>query len=269
MPTTVPHPTWGPQGFQPQPESAILAGTTADIAAAFPGINPSPATPQGQLATSEAATIGAQQDLFLQVQNLMDPALTYGRYQDAIGRIWYQTRTASVPTSFIGVCIGANGVTIPSGATCTDQSGINYVSTAAGTFDSTGTLNIPFAAVIDGPTPVPTEIVQFQLIPGWDAISVTEGVVGSLEQNSQQFEAVRARSTANRAFGGNAAIEGALLAANIGVTDAYVIDNATGTTQTLPGGIVLPWPCQYIAVLGGDPQAVANVIFSRKGPGCP
>ena len=56
--TNVPPCTLGPNGFQAPQQSAILAGTFADIDQAFGGgLNPSLTTPQGQLASSMAAII--------------------------------------------------------------------------------------------------------------------------------------------------------------------------------------------------------------------
>ena len=92
--TAVPQPTFGPQGFIAPAESAILTGITADINAAFGGnLNPAPTTPQGQLAVSEAAIIGAINDLFLFYTSSDRSGLRgQGRMQDAIGRIYFIER---------------------------------------------------------------------------------------------------------------------------------------------------------------------------------
>ena len=83
--TNVPQITWTPTGFQAQPESALQAGAAADINAAYGAtLNPSPATPQGQMANSLAAIIGNLQNILLLYFNLVDPALSSGRMQDAI-----------------------------------------------------------------------------------------------------------------------------------------------------------------------------------------
>ena len=64
--TAVPTPTLGANGFIAPAESAILTGVEQDIQAAFGGnLNMSPATPQGQLASSLAALIGNVNNLFL------------------------------------------------------------------------------------------------------------------------------------------------------------------------------------------------------------
>ena len=85
-----------------------------DSPLAFNGnLNPSPGNAAGQITTSMAATLGAVQDLFvLFYQPLSHPALTSGRMQDAIARIYFISRIPSAPTVFEGVCIGVQGVTI-------------------------------------------------------------------------------------------------------------------------------------------------------------
>lgn len=266
--TAVPSPTFGPQGFEAQPESAILAGVQEDLQAAFGGnLNPSPATPQGQLATSMAATLGAVQDLFILFSNLVDPALTSGRMQDAIARIYYISRIPAAATVFDGVCIGVQGVTIPVGATCVDQSGNNYICSAAGTFDASGTMTLPFSCIVYGPIPVPQTITGFQLIPGWDSITVGGGSLGSNVETPQQFEARRSASVAWQSLGPIPAIRGAVLQVP-GVLDCFVTDNSTGSPVTI-GTVTLGSPSLYVSVLGGDADAVAQAIWSRKIPGCP
>ena len=239
-----------------------------DLQAAFNGnLNESPASPQGQLATSMAATLGAVQDLFVLFSNLVDPALTSGRMQDAIARIYYITRIPSAPTVFDGVCIGVQDVTIPAGATCQDQAGNNYICTSPGTFDASGTMTLPFSCIVNGPTSVPLSIAGFQLIPGWDAINVGGGSVGSNVETPQQFEARRSASVAWQSLGPIPAIRGAVLQVP-GVLDCFVTDNSTGSNKVI-GSVVLQSPSLYVSVLGGDANAVAQAIWSRKIPGCP
>ena len=82
MTTSVPQPTFGDQGFVAPLESDVLAGTTADINAAFGGnLNPALSTPQGQLASSEAAIIAASNNTFVFLTNMFDPAYSLGRYE--------------------------------------------------------------------------------------------------------------------------------------------------------------------------------------------
>ncbi|MBU6430649.1 MAG: hypothetical protein KGR26_16645, partial [Cyanobacteria bacterium REEB65] len=75
MSTNVPHPTLALTGVTVPAEADIIAGLELDFNAAFGGqLNFSPATPQGQLISALAAILGANNDLFLQFVNQVDPA---------------------------------------------------------------------------------------------------------------------------------------------------------------------------------------------------
>lgn len=91
--TSVPTVTISDAGVIAPSEQDILAGVKSDINAAFGNaLNPALNTPQGQLATSEAAIIGACNDAFLALANGIDPRNATGRMQDAIGYIYFMTR---------------------------------------------------------------------------------------------------------------------------------------------------------------------------------
>jgi hypothetical protein len=77
--SSVPDVTFTPTGLVLPAESDILAGVLSDMNAAFGGnLNPSLSTPQGQLASSTAAIVGAKNDLFAQFVNQIDPATATG-----------------------------------------------------------------------------------------------------------------------------------------------------------------------------------------------
>ena len=124
MGTNVPLPTFGPQGFQAPTDAQILAGVQADINAAFGGnlnfttsngsaVNP---TPQGQLATSLTAIISAVYAEFINFTNQVNPAFAEGRFQDAIGNIYFLSRYPAQGTVVQCVCTGAVGTVIPGGS---------------------------------------------------------------------------------------------------------------------------------------------------------
>ena len=91
--TNVPSPTFSDTGFVVPSSQAVLAGVIADVQAAFGNkLNLSAAdtdtltTPQGQLAVSMAAIITNTYQLFQLYTQLLDPAYSFGRYQDAFGK---------------------------------------------------------------------------------------------------------------------------------------------------------------------------------------
>lgn len=149
--TNVPSPSFGPQGFIAPAEAEILAGILTDFQAAFgSNLNPSLTTPQGQLATSEAAIVGNVNDTFVFYTNQVDPAYAQGRMQDAIARIYFLERLPAEPTVLEISCSGLAGVVIPINAIIQDSSGNLYLCTQSGTIPVSGSITLTFAAQIPG-----------------------------------------------------------------------------------------------------------------------
>lgn len=268
--TNVPAPAFGATGFTSPTDEAILAGVTADINAAFGGsLNPDLRTPQGQLASSITALVSNADAMFQLYTQLVDPAYSFGRMQDAIARINFLQRRGAQATVVQAVCVGAESVTIPIGATARTTDGNIYSSIEAGTFDVTGTMTLSFACNTLGPINCPANSLTqiYQSIPGWDSINnPSDGVIGNDTENSREFEARRAASVAVNSIGSLGSILGAVLSVN-GVLDAYVTENVLGTT-TVIGGYTLAAHSVYVAVVGGDTQEIADAIWSKKAPGC-
>ena len=268
--TNVPTVSFGSAGFTAPAESAILAGVQEDINNAFGGnLNPGLTTPQGQLASSETAIIGNANDTFLYLTQMFDPAYAQGRYQDALARIYFITRNPSQPTVVQALCIGSNGTSIPVGAQAQDTSGNNYVCTAAGVIGSGGAITLPFANLTPGPIPcgAGTLTTILQPISGWDTITnVTAGVLGNNVESRSAFETRRAQSTAWQSQGSLPSVIGAVLSVP-NVIDAFVTENASNFAETI-GGVTLGPNSLYVAVVGGEAQAIGQAIWSKKAPGC-
>lgn len=274
--SSVPQPVLGANGFVAPAESAILAGVQADWQTAFGGTlefstqsgsqtNP---TPQGQLSAAEAAIIGDSNALFLLYVNLVDPALSSGRMQDAIGRIYFMTRIAAEPTVVTVTVTGLENVQIPAGALIQDSSGYTYSCTAAVKIPASGTATTTFANTVNGPLACAPQTFKIaQTIFGWDtAISTAAGVLGANVESAADFEARRADSVAINANCVLNAILGNVLAVG-NVIDAYVIDNASNMAATI-GGVTLAANSLYVCVTGGLASAVAQAIWTKKAPGC-
>jgi len=211
-------------------ESAILAGVTSDINAAFGGgVNPSLSTPQGQLASSTTAIIGEANNTFAEFVAQVNPDFASGIMQDAIARIYFINRNPAIPTSVQCDCIGAVGTIIPVGAQAQDTSGNRYLSTAGGTISATGTLSLPFACTIAGPIPCPAGTLTsiYQSIPGWNTINNTgNGVPGVLVESRADFAYRRQQSVALNAHGSLASIYAAVFNVS-NVLDVYAIENSS------------------------------------------
>jgi len=176
MPSSVPQPTFGPNGFIIPTEQAILAGVQADQNTAFGGnLNPSLTTPQGQLATSETAIINDSNVQFLAITNGVDPAFAAGRMQDAIGRIYFLERIAASSTVVTATCSGLPGTFIPIGAWAQAQDGNIYRSLAAGTIPTPATITGSISGTtLTVSTVVSGTVANGQTITG---VGVTAGTV--------------------------------------------------------------------------------------------
>jgi len=248
----------------------VLEGVIEDINTAFGGnLNPALNTPQGQLASSEAAVVDNANQAFLYLTQQFDPAFASGRYQDALARIYFLSRNPSQPTVVQALCTGLQGVVISAGALAIAADGNQYVCTEAGTIPASGNITLTFACLVPGPISCPAGTLNqiYQSIPGWDAITnPSDGVLGNDVESRSAFEARRAASVALNSIGSLPSVLGAVLAVP-NVIDAFVTENATNNPQTI-GGVSLYPNSLYVAVVGGEAQAVAEAIWSKKAPGC-
>lgn len=269
--TSVPPIVLGPTGFVAPDTPAILAGVQADINAALGGnANPGLSTPQGQLATSDAAIISDTDDQFVYICNQTDPAFADGRFQDAIGRYYFLERNPAEPTVVNSVqCIGVFGTVIPAGSLAQAQDGNLYSALAGGTIPVGGTLLLSFQCITTGPIACPATSLDeiYGSISGWDRVTnPQDGIVGHNAESRTQFEARREQSVALNSRQVLDAVLANVLAVP-GVLDAYATENDTGGNVTI-GGVTLQKNCIYVCVSGGDPALVANAIWAKKGPGC-
>ena len=270
--TNVPVPTFVSTGFIAPAESAILSGVTLDMNAAFGGnLNfTNLETPQGQLASSQAAIIGDCYDQFTFLTSQMDPAFSSGRFQDGIGRIYFITRNPAVATAVQCNCLGLQGVVIPSGSLAQDVSGNLYSCSQTGTIASNGTISLPFQCTIPGPIACPVAAIgptPYQTIPGWDSVTnPAAGVVGQNVESRSAFEARRQQSVAQNSSNTLVSLIGSVLSLP-GVISAYGVEN-TAPAPVVLGDYTLAPNSMLIVVSGGIAASIAQVIFSKKPPGC-
>jgi hypothetical protein len=268
--TNIPAIQFTATGFLAPSGPAVLAGQQLDIDTAFgSALNYGLTTPQGQLASSLAASIFNANSVFVYYAQQTDPSFASGRFQDAIGNIivGFQ-RQPSEPTAVQLSCSGALNTPIPIGALVADNaSGALYQCVQQGTIPAGGSIPLSFAAVIPGPTPVPQLVTIVQLIPGWDSATVVSGAIGRNVETRQAFEQRRRDSVAGNSFGPIGAIIGAV-AGVAGVLDYFGYSNNTAAPLTI-FGVTIPANAIYVSVAGGAPSDVANAIFSKKGAGAP
>lgn len=274
MATNVPQVSFGSNGFTAPSTTQVLTGVIADIQSAWGNVlnlsitsTASLATSQGQMATNLSGSIVNANNAFLVQSTQTDPAYAFGRWQDAIGRIYFMERLPAEPTALQIACNGAQNVAIPINATIIDPSGNIYSCTQAGTIPAAGTITLAFACNVPGPISVPETVVPYQTIPGWDSATVISGAIGRNVESRAAFETRRQDSVAGNSFGPIGAIIGAV-AKVPGVLDYYGFNNNTANPVTINGVSIGAYSI-YICVAGGAPSAVAQAILSKKGAGAP
>lgn len=280
MATSVPQIQFTLAGVVIPAESAILAGTQADINSAFGGgVNPALNTPQGQIASSESAVIADKNSEILYITNQFDPQYASGRFQDALARIYFLTRKPAVATAVTCTLGGVSGTPIPAGTLAYDTSQNTYILLGSVTIGSGGTISSAWQNILPGPIACPagTLIRVGQAINGWDTITnPSDGVLGNLVESRADFEFRRQNSVAINGRGTCPAIYANVFEVN-NVLDCFVIDNPAGivdsgnpTTQGIANSTNYPLAAHslYVAVVGGDDQDIANAIWGKKDVGC-
>lgn len=270
MTTNVPTITWGGNGPVAPTIEAILEGVQADFDAAFgTSFNWAENTPQGQIATSIAAMVNNCYQLVIYYASQVDPSYATGRMQDAIGRIYFLERQIAESTVVQALCSGLEGVEIPQFALAKAEDGNLYQCTTGGVIPDSGSITLPFACTVPGPTACPAGTLNqiYQAIPGWDSITnVADGALGTNTETAAEFEERRAASVAKNSSGSLPAIIGAVAEID-GVLDYYATQNDTSSPLVIGGYTLDPYSI-YVAVIGGDQDDVARAIWTKKAPGC-
>ncbi len=227
-PSSVPLIQFTDAGIVLPAESAILSGVQVDIDAAFGGgLNPALETPQGQLASSQTAIIGDKNAEIAYIVNQVDPQYSSGRFQDAIGRIYFLTRKGATSTSVIATLTGISGTVVPAGTLAQDTNGNIYTSLGAATIGLTGTVTTEFQNIQTGPIPCAAGTLTqvYQSVPGWDAITnAADGTLGQNVESRSDFEYRRQNSVAINGSGTPPAIYAEVFSV-ANVLDVYVKDN--------------------------------------------
>jgi len=272
MSTSVPPIQWTPEGVVLPTDAAILAGRQEDIDNAFGGgVNPALETPQGQIASSDSAIISDKNSAIAYIANQVDPLYAEGRFQDAIGRIYFMTRQAATSTVVIATIGGLPGTYIPAGILALDTSENIYQLLGAVTIGPGGTIPAEFANVATGPIPCSIGALSqiYRAVPGWDTVTnAGAGILGSYVESPQAFELRRKNSVALNSHGTTDAIFANVYAV-AGVLDCYVIDNPSGNTVNYGATNypLLPHSV-YVAAVGGLASAIAQAIWNAKDAGC-
>lgn len=271
MATNVPSLTFTSTGVDIPDEDQILDGYFADLDQSFGGgVNLELTSPQGQLAQSASAIIGNKNDQIAYVANNIDPDRAEGRWQDAIGRIYFIERIAATGTVVVGRCFGLVGTVVPAGSAAQDVNGYIYNTTADVTIDSSGYADAIFQNSTLGPIACPIGELNriYTAVNGWDSVNnLSAGSEGTNVEGRAEFEARRRASVALNARGTPQAIRASVLDVE-GVIDAYVYDNFESSPVTIGStNYEIPEKTTYICVAGGNQDDIAIAIYESKSLG--
>lgn len=251
----------------------IRTGVLADENFAFGGDLDitTPSTPQAYLADNLTDNILSANANIAYFVSQVDPATAEGRMQDAIARIYFLDRNGATASVVQALCTGQPGVTLPAGSLAQDSNGNLWQSTNAAVFSGGGTATVQFACQVLGPILLGIgELTQIaQIVPGWDAITnLSAAATGSAMETRTAFEQRRQATVAINSKGTPAAIRSAVWEVD-GVLDVFVYDNFTNAVLNY-GATNYPLAPHsiYVGVVGGQAQAIANAIWSRKDVGC-
>lgn len=235
----------------------------------LPPLDVDPETPAGQLIASITALVHAKDTEILYLANQFNPLTSEGRWQDALGKIYFLSRKMAEPTVVECACMGMYNTVIPAGSIVQSDDGYQLRSLDAATIPASGTINIEFETIETGPISIPAGSVNtiVTTIPGWDTVSnASAGVLGRDVETRTEFETRRYNSVATNAHGSVSAIQGTIAGID-GVLDCKVLENSTDNSMTILGVSVDPHSI-CVCVYGGDGTDIAEAIYRKKDAGC-
>lgn len=270
--TSVPSMTFSTEGITAPDLADVLTGALTDYQTALGSKSSTElTTPQGQLSMIWTAIIGDKNDQLLAVSNNINPDYASGRWQDAIGQIYFIDRIAATGTIVTATCTGIVGTTIPAGSYAQDANGYIYYSLSDAVIGSDGTVSVEFENSTTGPIECAAGSLTtiYQSVSGWSGIAnAAAGVLGADVESRANFEWRRRQMVAANSKNTGQALYAALLGVS-DVTDVYVYSNNTSTAlEQGATNVLIPTGSIYVAVYGGDSADIGAAFFNKLNPGC-
>lgn len=231
-------------------------------------LNTEPVTPAGQLVDGETLEVQEKDGALLYLMGQLDPATNEGRFQDAIGNIYFIERHLDEPSIVLCRVSGIQGTSIPYGAQAKTESGVFLLNTEPSEIPEGGEIELVFRTAETGPIVIGAgEVNQVvTTIPGWDSITNSEpGIIGRDIETRAEFEKRRQISVAQNAKGSAIALQGYL--ANIdGVIDVVVLENISNA-DIIKASVTVPAHGVTVCIYGGDDTDIAQGIYYKKDNG--
>ena len=235
-----------------------------------PLLNTDPETPQGQIIDSQVRAVNQKDAEILYVAQQFDPRTAEGRFQDALAKIYLITRQPAIKSSAVCHLVGLAGTQIAAGALIeSTEDATQWTLNEDVTLDGNGEADVTFTCQTEGAIEAPagtlTKIIT--TTAGWDScINENAALVGQLEESQSAFESRRYLSVANNSRSAPASVYGRV-AILPNVIAVYVTDNRLNVAKQVDDYTLTPHSI-FVAVLGGDDDAIAKAIYESVSAGC-
>ena len=235
-----------------------------------PDLNTDPETPQGQLIDSQTAAIHQKDSELAFIAQQFNPKTASGKWQDALGKIYFLERKQAINSSAVCTLNGTNGTVVAAGVqirSSYDQTlwALNDTVTIGETGTASGVFTCQTAGAISAGADTLNQIVT--VTPGWDSVTNPgSAILGTTEETQAAFEARRYQSVAKNSRSADASVY-ARVADIDDVVATYVTSNRTNVNKTVDGYTLKPHSV-YVAVLGGSDSEVAAAIYNSLSAGC-
>lgn len=265
------------------PDTGLVAPETADIreavrqdwqeafsdASGSPQLDVESSTPAGQLIDAETAEIAAKNTELMWLANQFNPRVAEGRFQDALGYIYFLTRKVAEPTVVTCQLTGLRGTQIPYGAIVQNTDGYQLICNAPVVIGDGGTAETTFRMAETGPIQIAAHTVTkiVTVIAGWDTVgNEAPGATGRDIETRNEFEGRRYNSVAANAHGTVESLYGTISDIE-GVLDCKVLENA-GPEPATQFGVEIGGHSVAVCVYGGEDADIAEAIYNKKDAGC-
>lgn len=233
-------------------------------------LNTEPETPAGQLIDSITAEIVQKDSEILYLANQFNPLTASGRWQEALGQIYFIGRKSGVNSTAICTCTGRAGTVISAGSQIESSvTGSRWSNGEDVTIPASGRVEVTFTCLEAGAISANAETLThiITVTPGWDSVSNSQpAIIGQLQEGQGAFEARRYASVALNSRSTESAVY-ARVSEIHDVLAVYFAQNRTNANKVLDGITLTPHSA-YVCVLGGKDEAVAEAIYNSISAGC-
>lgn len=228
-------------------------------------------TPQGQLVTSLTAALYDKDSQFIALANNFDPRYSSGKFQEALGAVYFLDRAKASSSVAILEFTGLSGAEIPAGTQAQDGNGNLWETSQAGTVGVGGKATVEAKCLVTGPiAAAPLTINQLvSSIAGVDQVTNrAPAIMGRAQESRSDYEDRRYDSVAANAKGTVQSVYGAVSRLD-GVIDCKAVSNFTDSaTQVGATNYPMIRNSLLVSVVGGEDLEIAREILVKGGTGC-